>query len=207
MLSEIKAVEVKLAQMTLENGTAIEAVEFSPENEVFIVNEEDRIPLPVGEYTLEDKRILVVIEEGVIAEVKDAPAEEEAEAPAAEVEVEVEAETAKTRAPKRVITSEVVEQHFAEEEVSEEVEITAEYVTKEEFTSAVEEIKTMIAELMPKVEEETKVEMSAQPSAKRIKHSPDAVAEKKAEVKLSSRRGRTTLDSVMSKISNKPNHA
>lgn len=201
MLSEVKAVEVNLAQITLENGTALEAVEFAPENEVFIVNEEDRIPLPVGEYTLEDKRILVVAEEGVIAEVKDAPAEEEAEAPAAEVEVEVEAETAETREPKRVIKSEVVEQHFAEEEVSEEVEVTAEYVTKEEFTSAVEEIKTMIAELMPKVEEETKVEMSAEPATKRIKHSPDATSQKQGEVKLSARRNRNTLDSVLSKLS------
>ena len=62
--------ETKLAQMTLENGTIIEAEVFEPEAEVFIVTEEDRIALPVGEYALEDGMILVVENEGIIKEMK-----------------------------------------------------------------------------------------------------------------------------------------
>ena len=55
MLKEIKSVlgielsqevvETKLAQMMLENGTVLEAEEFAPEFEVFIVTEEDKIAL------------------------------------------------------------------------------------------------------------------------------------------------------------------
>ena len=86
MLKEIKSVlgielsqevvETKLAQMVLENGTVLEAEEFAPEFEVFIVTEEDKIALPVGEYALEDGRILVVETEGLIKEIKEVQGEE-----------------------------------------------------------------------------------------------------------------------------------
>ena len=84
--------EVKLESMKLENGTTIEAEAFEANQEVFIVTEEDeKIALPIGEYTLEDGRILVVAEEGIIAEVREGgePEAEEApeEAPAEEVEL------------------------------------------------------------------------------------------------------------------------
>src|SRR5210317_1959681 len=123
--------EVKLESMKLENGTTIEAEAFEANQEVFIVTEEDeRIALPIGEYTLEDGRILVVAEEGIIAEVREA---EEEEAPA---------------------TEEVVEEvEQAEEEPKEEMS----YATKEELSAAVEEMKAMIEEIKammsPKEEE------------------------------------------------------
>ena len=80
MLKEIKSVlgielseekveqstETNLAQMTLENGAIIEAEEFSPEAEVFIVTEDDKIALLVVEYALDDGMILVVETEGII---------------------------------------------------------------------------------------------------------------------------------------------
>ena len=81
--------EVKLESMKLENGTTIEAEAFEANQEVFIVTEEDeKIALPVGEYTLEDGRMLVVAEEGIIAEVKEAGEPEAEEAPATEEVVE-----------------------------------------------------------------------------------------------------------------------
>jgi len=154
--------EVKLESMKLENGTTIEAEAFEPNQEVFIVTEEDeKIALPIGEYTLEDGRILVVAEEGIIAEVREGgePEAEEApeEAPAQEEEVEQ-----------------------AEEEPKEEMS----YATKEELSAAVEEMKAMIEEIKammsPKEEEmaeevkEEEVDLSAdEPAAKPIKHSPD----------------------------------
>jgi hypothetical protein len=152
--------EIKLESMKLENGTTIEAEAFEANQEVFIVTEEDeKIALPIGEYTLEDGRILVVAEEGIIAEVR---AEEEEEAPAQEEVVEE------------------VEQ--AEEEPKEEMS----YATKEELSAAVEEMKAMIEEIKammsPKEEEmaaeepqeEKVVDLSAdEPAAKPIKHSPD----------------------------------
>jgi len=93
VINEIKTLlgmEVKLAQMKLDNGTVLEAEMFEAGQPVFIINEEDRIALPIGEYILEDGMILVVSEEGIIAEIKEAIVEEEA--PEAEVEVEVEAQ-------------------------------------------------------------------------------------------------------------------
>ena len=147
--------EIKLESMKLDNGTVIEAESFEANQEVFIVTEEDeKIAMPIGEYTLEDGRILVVAEEGVIAEMRDGGEEE---APAQEEAPEVEE----------------VEQ--AEEEPKEEMS----YATKEELSAAVEEMKAMIEEIKammsPKEEEMSEeVEMSAdEPAAKPIKHSPD----------------------------------
>lgn len=68
--------KVELAQMTLENGTVLEAEVFEANNEVFIVTEEEKIALPVGEYTLEDGRTLMVEEEGIIKEIKATETEE-----------------------------------------------------------------------------------------------------------------------------------
>jgi hypothetical protein len=176
--------EVKLESMKLENGTTIEAEAFEANQEVFIVTEEDeKIALPIGEYTLEDGRILVVAEEGIIAEVR---AEEEApeEAPAQEEVVEE------------------VEQ--AEEEPKEEMS----YATKEELSAAVEEMKAMIEEIKammsPKeeemAEEEVKeVEMSSdEPAAKPIKHSPDT---KPADMhKFSKGAKKDTLSRIFDKL-------
>jgi hypothetical protein len=87
--------EVKLAKMMLVDGvTVLEANEFVVGQEVYIVSDEEKIPLPVGEYELEDNRILVVSEDGIIGEIKDAAMEEEeAVEPEAETEVEATVET------------------------------------------------------------------------------------------------------------------
>ena len=71
--------KVELAQAKLENGTVLEAEAFEAGNEIFIVSEDERVAVPVGEYEMEDGKILVVTEEGLIAEIKDAESEEEVE--------------------------------------------------------------------------------------------------------------------------------
>jgi hypothetical protein len=174
--------EIKLESMKLENGTTIEAEAFEANQEVFIVTEEDeKIALPIGEYTLEDGRILVVAEEGIIAEVREA----EEEAPAQEEAPEVEE----------------VEQ--AEEEPKEEMS----YATKEELSAAVEEMKAMIEEIKammsPKeeemAEEVAEVDLSAdEPAAKPIKHSPDT---KPADLQKFSKGARKdTLSRIFDKL-------
>jgi hypothetical protein len=149
--------EVKLESMKLENGTTIEAEAFEANQEVFIITEEEeKIALPIGEYTLEDGRILVVAEEGIIAEVREATEEPEAEeAPAQEPE-----------------TEEVEQAEEPKEEMS--------YATKEELSAAVAEMKEMIEEIKAMMSpkemsvKEEEVEMSTdEPAAKPIKHSPD----------------------------------
>ena len=173
--------EVKLESMKLENGTTIEAEAFEANQEVFIVTEEDeRIALPIGEYTLEDGMILVVAEEGIIAEVREAAAEE----PAQEEEV-------------------VEEVEQAEEEPKEEMA----YATKEELSAAVAEMKEMIEEIKammsPKeeemAEEVNEVDLSAdEPAAKPIKHSPET---KTADLQKFSKGARKdTLSRIFDKL-------
>ena len=114
VLNEIKTLlgmEVNLAQMKLKDGvTVIEAEMFEAEQAVFIVNGEEKVPVPVGEYEIEDGMILVVAVEGVIAEIKEPVVVEEAPAES-EVEVEVEAQAA---TPKRIVESVSKEMFFAE---------------------------------------------------------------------------------------------
>jgi hypothetical protein len=166
--------EVKLAQMALENGTIIEAEMFEAGASVFIVNEEDRIALPVGEYKLEDGMILIVAEEGIIAEIKEMEVPVAEEAPA-EVEVEVEQEMAEVKEPKRVIES----------------------VTKEMFFAEIESLRKEIEELKLAKVEVKEVELSAEP----LTHNPEATTKRELHT-FSQNRTKTTFDSVLNKISN-----
>ena len=72
--------KVELAQAKLDNGTILEAEAFEAGNEIFIVTEDERVAMPVGEYMMEDGQMLVVSEEGIIGEIKAQEAEEEVEA-------------------------------------------------------------------------------------------------------------------------------
>ena len=113
-IKELLGMEVKLATMKLSDGvTILEAEVFEAGAEVFVVAEDQKIALPVGEYELEDGKILVVSEDGIIGEIKDAVEEEEAVEPEAEVPVEATVETVEAT-PKKIIKSVSEEHHFAE---------------------------------------------------------------------------------------------
>jgi len=146
-IKSLLGMEVKLEQMKLIDGTTIlEADAFEMDNEVFIVTEdEQKIPLPIGEYELENGMILVVAVEGIIAEIKEAVVEEVApEAEAPEVEVEVEAEAAAPTA-KKTIESIVKETFFSEIETlkNENIELKAQL----ELLSKVDEVTEEVTEL------------------------------------------------------------
>ena len=158
---------LELAQLKLENGTVLEADAFESGNEIFILTEDEKVAVPQGEYLMEDGRMLVVEEEGVIAEIKAAQEEE-------------------------------VEK---EEEEKEEMQ----YVSKQEFESAVEEIKGMIKELKDHKEkeemaEEVKEELSKTPAVEPIAHNPEA--QEKFKVRFGNNRRETALDRVMKKLTN-----
>jgi len=178
--------EVKLEQMKLMDGvTVIEAESFEPEMEVFVVTEDDqKIPVPVGEYEMEDGRILVIEVEGIVKEVKEKMEEEEvAEVEEEGVEIEVEAEKATNPTPKKTIESVVKESFFSEIEA-----LKAENETLKAELSALKN---------PVIEENTEVELSEEP--KPISFNPENV--NPVEItKIASKRGRTIMDSVMSKI-------
>ena len=170
---------VELAQAKLENGTVLEAEAFEAGNEIFILTDDEKVAVPVGEYTMEDGQILVVSEEGIIGEIKSAEQEEEVEA-SEEVSEELETET-------------------------ELEEVEAEYATKEELAevrSLVEEIKQMIEkkEEMSEVEEQVKEELSETPATEAITHNPEP--KQKVSLKYAQNRKQSTFDKVMSKIVN-----
>lgn len=186
-LNKVKAVlglEVKMEQLKMENGTVLEADSFEAGESVFIVTEDEKVALPVGEYELEDNRILRVEEEGVIASLAEG------------------------------------EEEVVEEEAAEEVE-EMEYVSKEEFAAAMDEIKAMIdemkagydkeeemsAEVEETVEETTeneeqeelKAELS-KPASAPLKHSPEKTAEQQQMVRFAKNRPHNVLDKVFQNL-------
>jgi hypothetical protein len=185
ILNEVKTLlgmEVKLAQMKLQDGvTVIEAESFEAGYSVGIVTEEGIVPAPAGEHILEDGRVLVIEQEGVIKEIKDAQTEQ----PEPEMEVEVE----------------------ASEEVSEPTaKKIIETISKESFFSEIEALKKENLELkeqlvkLSEVKEEVVVE-SNEPAAEPIAFNP----ENKKPVQLmqyGKNRPRNIMDSVLNKIVN-----
>lgn len=83
----------EMAEAALDNGTVVytDAEAFAEGVEAYIINDEgEKIPLPPGDYALEDGRTLVIGEGGLVSSIGE-PSEEEVEA-SEEVEVEIEAE-------------------------------------------------------------------------------------------------------------------
>ena len=191
MLNQIKTllnIEVKLEEMKLENGTIVTAESFEKGKELFIVTDDEKVAMPVGEYILEDGRLLVVEEEGIIADVRDVsdevPAKEETE-DLEEKEEEKEEEMAEVGdwegMEKRIqnledaiadLKGEVKAEDVQEEEMSDEIQAPLKSRTvKEEFEAA----------------------------SKPIKHNPEAVTEQK-QVQFAKGRFNTTLDRVLNKL-------
>ncbi|NBU05405.1 MAG: hypothetical protein EBT39_03535 [Sphingobacteriia bacterium] len=187
VINQIKTLlgmEVKLETMKLADGiTIFEADAFEMDKEVFIVTEdEQKIPVPIGEYELEDGRILVVEVEGIIMDVKDAPTTEEV-APEDEVapEVPVAAE-AVTPSAKKTVESVVKETFFAE----------IEKLTQENI-----ELKAQI-ELLSKVDEVAN-EATELAEVKPIAFNPENTNEVE-HFQYGSKRPRTMMDSILEKI-------
>lgn len=194
-IKQLLGMEVKLEQLKLADGmTVIEADSFDPEMAVVIVTEdEQKIPLPVGEYELEDGRILVVAVEGIIAEIKEAPAQEEEapmEQPEAEVSVEAEAEV-EVSTPKKTVESIIKETFFSEMEAlkleNEELKAKLETFSKVEPTT---EVTTEEAT------EETKVELE---EVKPISFNPEKTNPVDG-FRFASKKTRTTMDSILEKL-------
>jgi hypothetical protein len=143
-LKVLLGMEVKLEQMKLVDGiTVIQADSFEPEMEVMIVTtDEQMIPLPIGEYELEDGRMLIVTMEGMISEIREMEVEEE-EVIVEEVPVEASNEpTAPTPTAKKVIETSTKEMHFSA-------------VDFENLQTENEDLKTKLAELEVKLSEAT----------------------------------------------------
>lgn len=188
-LNKVKAVlglEVKMEQLKMENGTVLEADSFEVGQSVFIVTEDEKVALPIGEYELEDNRVLKVDEEGIIASLADEE-EEVAEDEVAEEEVTEE------------------ELYVSKEEFAQAVdeikamidEIKAGYGKDEE-----EEMKEEVEMSTENDEQEELKEELSKPATEPLKHSPEKTAEQRDMVRFAQKRPQTILDKVFQKLNN-----
>ena len=183
---KLEEMEIKLAQMKLDDGvTVLEFDSLEVGKEIFIVSENGNVPLPIGEYDLEDGQMLEVYEDGIIGEV--AAKEEEAspmEEKEPEAEVPVEASTEPTQTAKKVIRSTIEEQHFASQE-------------------EVNELKSIIAELKEqlKVKEEVKEVVELEETPKPISFNPENV-QKMEQIKLTAQTVPSARDRILNTIYN-----
>lgn len=183
---KLEEMEIKLAQMKLADGvTVLEFDSLEVGKEIFIVSENGNVPLPIGEYELEDGQMLEVYEDGIIGEVA---AKEEEKAPMEEAEPEaevpVEASTEPTQTAKKVIRSTIEEQHFASQE-------------------EVNELKSIIAELKEqlKVKEEVKEVVELEETPKPISFNPENV-QKMEQIKLTAQNVPSARDRILNIIYN-----
>ena len=182
--------DIQLAELKLENGTVLEAEVFESGKEVFIKTEDEKVALPVGEYELEDARVLVVEEEGMIKEIKNAEHEEDEK----EDEEKVDA---------RYVTREEFRKEM--DELKEHINKMMDHKDKEKMSSDLqEEVSLAVTEVLNSEAEEKealKQELS-QPAAEPLKHSPEQEKSSRG-FKFAQNRRMSTLDRVMEQITNK----
>jgi len=175
---ELSAEKVELAKEKLDNGTVIEADKFEQGSEVFIVNEGEKIPLPVGDYLLENGDGLSVKEEGIIAEIGKAEEsdEKEDEKPAEEDELNYVTKEELAKAIEE-IKAYIVEQKSEDlnEEVKEEQQEELKEEVKEDQKEEVKEELSEDKKELSVVEEEKveDVELKAE-VVEPITHNPEA---------------------------------
>lgn len=173
----VKKINIKLEQLTLDNGTVVEAEIFEADAEVFIVTDESRVPLPIGDYKIQDGRILSVTEVGIIAEIKEeAPEAEEVENKEITKAVEAKDETP----AKKIIESVSKEVHFSKEEVMFEIE----------------KLRTELTEKITALSQDDKEE-----KVEPLKHAPDNIEKKQLNL-YSENRTMSTEDLVFKTMFN-----
>jgi hypothetical protein len=208
MLNQIKTllnIQVKLEEMKLENGTLISAESFEKDKEIFIITDDEskeKVALPMGDYNLEDGRVLVIETEGIISDIIEK---------VKEVKEEVKEEVEETE---DLEEEEVVEEEVVEEEKE---EVKEEFATKEELGKVIdmiEEIKAMIdgkedmssesnvlksRTVKEEFSEDVKTELS-EPSAKPIKHNPETESAKTKVNFGKSKMGATSMERVLNRL-------
>ena len=185
-INDIKAllgIEVKLDQVTTANGVVLEADAFEEGASIWIVPasaEDERVPVPVGEYELEGGQFLVVAEEGIIQSIGEA-----AEAAPEDKEQDMDKE------PKKVVETVSKETHFSAEQKDE---------LKEIFKSFLKELEEAKEEVKEEVKEPVKEELAV---VEPIKHSPEKLVESKrsivkpsAKLRLKERISKSLSDTV-----------
>ncbi len=217
MLNKIKTLlnlEVKLEEQKLENGTLIEADSFEKGKEIFIKTDDEKVAMPVGEYILEDGKLLVVEEEGIIADMRD---------PSDGVPAKEDAGKEKDEDGYKKEETEDLEEKKEEEEMDEEAAVGDWKGMEKRIKNLEDAIADLKRDKENKLDEEEEVEMenNRQPksrtikeefskeelsaAAEPIKHSPEASFGEVNMKVFAKGQYKTTLDRVLNKLNNKIN--
>ena len=191
--------EVKLEQTKLENGTIIEADSFEEGKEVFIVTDDEKVAMPVGEYILEDTRLLVVEEEGVIADVREVSDE----VPSKETEEGEEIEEELKEEDDYADEADVADWQGMEKRIKNLEDAIANIKSEEglkEELSAIEAGNKLTVELSQEIPVEVQAELN-EPSADPIVSNPDSF-KKLSKFKIGANRQGNTMDRVLSNLIN-----
>ena len=191
---ELAEVKVELEERKLENGTRIEADSFEKGKSVFILTDDEKVAMPVGEYLFEDGTLLVVEEEGVIGDVREdvdneVPQKEEAEKEEMNEEEQMDEEADVADWKGMEIRIKNLEDAIADLK-SDKQSVNSkedEMYSKEEKVEASKEEKVEL----------NKLEVSADP----ISHNPEKEV-KKERVKLGNYRPMTTKEKIIQIINN-----
>jgi hypothetical protein len=215
-IKELLNIQVKLEEMKLENGTIVSADSFEKDSELFIVTDDQQVAMPVGEYILEDGRLLVVSEEGIIADIRDV-ADEATPKEGEEVTEDLE-------------EKENYEGDHPEDEKKEdekELEEEADVADWKGMEKRIQNLEDAIADLKgdkeskmeempeePKVGEEVNVLKSRtvkeefsevlEPAVSSIKANPESESVQKKKVEfVHNKMGATTMDKILHRLANK----
>jgi len=216
MLNQIKTllnIEVKLEETKLENGTVVSAESFEKGKEIFIVTDDQKVAMPVGEYLLEDGRLVVVEEEGTIADIREVsdevPAKETEEGK--EITEDLEEEEKKEEEMADVADWEGMEKRIqnledaiadlksdkeGKMEKEDEVEMEEQAPRQPKSRTIKEEFSEEVSE---EVNQEVKTELS-EPASKPIKHNPEGESKTIKKVEFGKGKFTSTLDRVLNKL-------
>ena len=210
MLNQIKTllnIEVKLEEMKLENGTVVSAESFEKGKEIFIVTDDEKVAMPVGEYLLEDGRLVVVEEEGSIADVREVSDEvpaketEEGEEITSDLEEEKKEGYAEEDDMMRDMMGRIqnLEDAIADLKGDKESKMEEDEEVEMEEVSRQPKSRTIKEEFSEEISEEVKTELS-EPASKPIKHNPEGETPQTTKFEFAKGRFNTTLDRVLNKL-------
>ena len=204
MINKIRTLldlDIKLEELKLENGTVLEAESFEKGNEVFIKAEDEKVAMPVGEYSLENGQVLLVEQEGIIADVKNS--EEKPEEVAEDLDKHKEKEKGYNMEEKVKEMDErisKIEMALQEMMPKEEEEVEAESEVEEQKPLKSRTVKEEFSKENKEVEQKQEVELS-EPATQPIKHSPEG-GKKKAQHLYAQKRRMSIRDRVLDRIVN-----
>jgi len=207
MLNQIKTllnIEVKLEEMKLENGTIVSAESFEKDKEIFIVTDDEKVAMPVGEYLLEDGRLVVVEEEGKIADVREVSDE----VPAKEEESddkEITEDLAEEEEKKEEEMADVADWEGMEKRIQNLEDAIADLKSDKEGKMQEEEMSNEVQSPLKSrtVKEEFSEELQEQlsePASKPIKHNPEGESKQMKKVEFGKGKFTSTLDRVLNKL-------